>query len=130
MASRPEADRPGITRPEIAARYERSAVTVDRWCADPTWPAPIGKRGRYLEYDPEQVALAVAQREPEPAPAPLRGRLSRQEIAEHYNIEPPTVRSYAHRGHFGEPDEDGRYSAADVAAYMSKRRVGRPPGSR
>ncbi|MFD0468596.1 hypothetical protein ACFQ0B_10000 [Nonomuraea thailandensis] len=62
----------GIIAPEIAARYERALTTVTgTWRKHPAWPTPIGRRGRWAEYDAKQVDAVVRAHflREQPAPA-------------------------------------------------------------
>lgn len=46
-----------LIAPEIADRYSRALNTVQKqWTQRPDWPDPVGKRGRWKEYDARQVA--------------------------------------------------------------------------
>lgn len=122
--------RTGLTRPEMAARYKVSERTVRRWCAEPDWPAPIGKRGKFEEYDREQADAAAARRQQRAEPVDAGPRLlTTTEIAQLYHLDPGTVRGYASstaRNILGDPDavRDGvkLYRADRVAVIMAGRR--------
>ncbi|MGH8792631.1 MAG: helix-turn-helix transcriptional regulator [Stackebrandtia sp.] len=102
--------RPGLTYREIADTYGRSVKTIyERWTKNPLWPEPIGKRGRFLEFDADAVA-AVAEVET-PQPQQMDGDpddlLTVREIAE--ISDPPvteaTLRSYISKGLWPDPDK-------------------------
>lgn len=93
----------GIIAAEIAAKYGCSLVTVRRWMTTDEWPAPIGKRGRWLEFDAAEVEGYVAREAGDGDPNEL---LTPAQIAQHTKLAPGTVRSDISRGRFGEPDED------------------------
>lgn len=122
--------RPGMTRPELAERYGVTERVVGHWTHEEGWPAPIGKRGRWQEYDSEQTDAAVAARAGREQPeevAELGDRLlTMPEIAELYSVAASTIRDYASKGQFGEPDDvsgDVKQFRADrVAEAMSKKR--------
>jgi hypothetical protein len=49
-----------LIAPEIAQTYGVGPHTVRAtWTQHPDWPAPVGKRGRYKEYDADDVAAFV-----------------------------------------------------------------------
>jgi hypothetical protein len=125
-----DAPRPGITPAEIAAKYQRSEHTVaDYWAVHPEWPAPVGKRGRAAEYDPDAVE-AVVRRLFLHDPADIApGKLyTVAEAAEVLGIKPGTVRSAKSRGRWPAADEvrdgvelwSGR-TLAGVAATRARR---------
>jgi transposase len=92
--------RPGLTYDEIAQRYGRSLSTIKQtWAKHPNWPAPIGKRGRALEFDADQVhALAVAEFLPPPPPEGDPDELlTLAEIADRIGQPLATLEGYAHR---------------------------------
>lgn len=105
--------RHGITLAEIAEKYGRSYSGVKQnWSKDPRWPAPIGKRGRSIEYDPDAVDKVVKEHFLPPVEIVSDGEpddlLTLQEIAALRN--PPlavvTLRAYRARGQWPEPDEE------------------------
>ncbi|WP_280246720.1 hypothetical protein [Nocardia abscessus] len=122
----------GIIAPEIAARYGRELSTIQRqWMVRPEWPASIGKRGRWNEYDAaevEQVVRAHFVRAATPAseggPDDL---LTVAQIAEYTGLAEATVRADISRGRINrqaDDDSEGvkRWRRSTIDAAMRGRR--------
>jgi len=117
------AERPGLTRRELASRYVVSLRTINRWAEEDQWAPLPDKRGAEREYDPAATDAAVKARTGRETPAPIgHSRLTRADIARTYGVSYGTAKDYARRGHFGAEDADGCFSAGDVAGYMNRRR--------
>lgn len=115
--------------PEIARRYGRPLATVrTAWAADPAWPAPCGKRGRYNEYDAAAVDAAVQSITGRPQ---LDGDgaelLTFDQIAEATGLAAATIRSDLSRGRWPAPDDTGdgvkRWRRSTVRSVMETRRA-------
>lgn len=124
-------DRPGITIPEIAAKYDRDRATVSRkWARHTLWPEPVGRRGRFLEYDAAAVDQVVRSHlvrdeiDVEP-----RRLYTTKEAAEALRVSYATVRSYISRDLFPTPDDvrDGvkLWRGSTLDQYNSGRRAHR-----
>lgn len=98
---------PRLITPEIATRYDRSLHTVTKtWARHPDWPAPVGKRGRYKEYDADAVDAFVRQHVTRQTPDLEPGRLyTVQELAAATGIAEPTIRADLSRGRWPAPDD-------------------------
>jgi uncharacterized protein YjcR len=120
----------GTTLPEIAERYKRSRETVRAWTRRPGWPAPLGRRGRFYEYDAAAVDAVVRAEILGEAPATTDpGRLlTDAEVAERAGVELRTLTGYIARGQWIEPDDvtDGvrrwRQDSVDRKLATRKRR--------
>lgn len=105
MISRPER----VTIAEIAERYDRSVVTIrQHWTKWAEWPDPVGKRGRWHEYDGAVVDAVVRARlervQPEKTGDP-DDLLDARAIAEYAGLAWGTIRADISRGRIGEPDD-------------------------
>jgi uncharacterized protein YjcR len=99
--------RPGLTAAEIAEQYDRSLSTVRNvWARHEAWPAPCGKRGRALEYDPAAVAQFVREHIDRPVELDPDRLYTVQEIAAATDLRPGTIRADRSRGRWVEPDEE------------------------
>ncbi|GAA2041440.1 hypothetical protein GCM10009839_49870 [Catenulispora yoronensis] len=123
-------ERPGIIKPEIAELYGVPPGTVNDWVRAADWPEPIGKRGRFVEYDRADVVAAVVGRRFHKVPDTVKALgsqpLTQQEIAELFGLDYGTVRVDASRGRLGEPVvKNGvrMFPADQVAAIIAKRRA-------
>lgn len=103
----------GLIVPEIARKYGKTDLAVrHRWIQNPEWPAPIGRRGRYKEYDEQAVEAAVkklyTRAEPEATGSP-DDLLTIGEIATYTKLSNATIYSDIKRGRWRDPDktEDG-----------------------
>jgi hypothetical protein len=128
-------DRPRLITPEIAETYGVSTHTVTKeWARRPDWPAPVGKRGRFKEYDAQAVAAFV------------RGSVERQAVelepdrlytaqdleAAGIGIKASTIRADLSRSRSGgprrwpEPDDTehgtNRWTGRTVTAALAARR--------
>ena len=127
-------DRPGIIVPEIAATYGRSVNTVRDWIKDEAWPSPLGKRGRFWEYDRAAVDELVRARfvRPRTTGGDPDTLLTMAEAADRAGVEPGTLRSDLSRGRWPAPDEirDGvkMWRAATVDAVLAGRQAYRKAG--
>ncbi|MGP3914327.1 helix-turn-helix transcriptional regulator [Nonomuraea sp. 10N515B] len=120
----------GLIPPEIAERYGRSLETVrDTWRKHPDWPAPIGRRGRWAEYDAAAVDQLVRRLWVRPE-LPSEGNpddlLTINEIVEYTGLARGTIDADISRGRWREPDEVEygvkRWRRSTVDDVMSKRR--------
>lgn len=97
-----------LITPEIAERYDRSKDTVRKqWMRHPDWPAPVGKRGRYKEYDEAAVADWVgehAQRQ-EVKLEPRRLYTAQQLEQAGVGVKAGTIRADVSRGRWPAPDD-------------------------
>jgi hypothetical protein len=102
----PEAKLQRLITPEIAELYGRSTHTVTKaWAAHPEWPAPVGKRGRYNEYDAEQVAAFVRAHAARHADDLEPDRLyTAQQIGDAAGISAGTIRADVSKGRWPAPD--------------------------
>lgn len=118
-----------MTTPEIAEHYGRAVTTVQTgWTQHPDWPAPIGKRGRWNEYDQEAVATWVRTHATRTAPTSAgdpAALLTAAEIADEHQLARATVRADISRGRMPDPDEvrDGvrLWRRDTIAAHMARR---------
>src|ERR1039457_2065952 len=118
-----------LIAPEVAARYGRPLTTIQtEWMPDPAWPAAIGKRGRWNEYDAAEVAAAVQAitgrpQLPEGDPDEL---LDIGQAAAHAGISPSTIRADLSRGRWPAPDDGKhgvkRWKRSTVTTVMEGRR--------
>ncbi|RJO74155.1 hypothetical protein D5S18_18555 [Nocardia panacis] len=126
-----------LTAPEIAAKYGRAKSTVQRqWKVAPDWPAPIGKRGKWLEYDEaavEEVVKSWGGRAVHDSPADGQidsdpsDLLTTKEIAEYTGLAYGTIRADASTGKLGNPDDIDsggvkRWRRDTIDGVMGKRR--------
>jgi hypothetical protein len=122
--------RPGIIAPEIAERYGAPLATVQRaWKVHPEWPAPIGKRGRWAEYDADAVDEAVRRlfrRAPLAGQGHPEDELTVADIAAYTGLSESTVRSDISRGRLPRRDveRDGvkLWKRKTIDAAMTGRR--------
>lgn len=115
----PASDAPqrrGIIAPEIAEKYGRSLLTVQKnWMTSDEWPPMIGKRGRWNEYDRAEADrvvrehFLVAREAPEQVGSP-DDRLTGHEMAEYLGIKYKTLTGYVSRGQFPRADMDGLWA--------------------
>ncbi|GLY81812.1 sigma factor-like helix-turn-helix DNA-binding protein [Actinoallomurus iriomotensis] len=102
--------RPGIIAPEIAERFGAPLSTVQRqWKVHPQWPAPIGKRGRWAEYDAAAVEEAVRRlfrRAPLAEQGDPEDELTVADIAAYTGLSESTVRSDISRGRLPRHDDE------------------------
>lgn len=120
--------RPGMTAAELGARYGRSAATIRTWLAEPEAPAPVGKRGKAHEYDPDQAEAHFRRTHLPPLPDPDDdpGRLlTLAEAADRAGIEYSTASSYVARGQWPDPDEVRDGVKLWKAATIDQRRANR-----
>jgi len=116
--------------PEIAAAYGRAEETIAWWRARYPWPERTGKRGRWDEYDPAEVAAAVrkilALAEEDADPDEL---LDMKAAAAEAGISYATVRADVSKGRWPQPDDEGhgvrRWKRSAVRAEMASRRPNR-----
>ncbi|MBF6515282.1 HTH domain-containing protein [Nocardia cyriacigeorgica] len=132
MVSRTPDRRNTVTAPEIAERYGRAVTTVQKiWMPRPEWPEPVGRRGRWNEYDADQVDAAVRAHFLREQPADEGGPddlLTAAQIAEYLGVSPSTVRADISRGRLdlGEPDDTAgakRWRRRKVDAAVEGRRA-------
>lgn len=120
----------GLIAPEIAERYGRATSTVQRiWTQHPEWPRPIGKRGRWNEYDPDAVDRVVRRTflrdRPRPSGTP-DDLLDINAIAEYTGLSASTIRADISRGRWRAPDDTAngvkRWRRSTVDEIMAERR--------
>ncbi|MGW4728874.1 hypothetical protein ACWEQC_06785 [Streptomyces shenzhenensis] len=122
-------DRPGWIAPEIAEHYGVGIHTVTKtWVQHPDWPASVGKRGRYKEYDAAAVHRFV-RRHVERQPVvlePERLYTAQQLEDAGIGIKAGTIRADLTRGRWPEPDDTehgvNRWKGKTVTAVMTSRR--------
>lgn len=119
----PMTDRPGLTFDEIAERYGRTHATIVKtWRKNPLWPKrPVGKRGKYLEWDPEAIArVAEYEMPPKVKPGDDDAYVTDREVCEMFDppIRPGTLRSYKSRGQWIKPDAE---KSAELGADVYRR---------
>lgn len=97
--------RAGITVAEIAEKYRRSrALVSNTWTARPEWRERVrvvGRRGRALEYDREDVDALVREwvwLPPKEPALPAVRCLNMREIAEYTGLDYGVIRTEASRG--------------------------------
>ena len=122
-----------LIAPEIADLYGRSLKTIERWRSHPDWPKPVGKRGRWAEYDAAAVdaavrALFLPQFLPHPPaedgdPDEL---LTIDQAAQILGVKRKTLDADRSRGRFPQPDDTAhgvpRWRRATVEAVKRSRR--------
>ncbi|GAA3048268.1 helix-turn-helix transcriptional regulator [Streptomyces glomeratus] len=119
----------GETYREIAARHGRTYTTVrNQWTRHPGWPKPIGKRGKFLLFDPIAVDQVVAEHLERPTAALEPRRLyTAREIEALTGITAATIRSDRSRGRWPEPDDTSgrahRWYGATVTQTLAGRRA-------
>ncbi|MEU5426851.1 hypothetical protein AB0H73_14775 [Streptomyces olivoreticuli] len=102
---------------------------MKRWTTQPGWPAPINKRGRWLEYDPDEVDKWVRENVDRPTVElePERLYTAQQLEAAGAGITAETIRADFSRGRWPKPDstEDGvnRWYGSTAQATLSNRRA-------
>jgi hypothetical protein len=123
-------ERPGVIAPEIAREHGRSLHTVTKsWMRHPEWPPPVGKRGRYNEYDREAVAAWIAAHAARPSVELEPDRLYTAQQLEDaaIGIAASTIRADRSLGRWPAPDDESdgvaRWKGSTAAATMQSRRV-------
>ncbi|WP_018385275.1 hypothetical protein [Wenjunlia vitaminophila] len=118
---------------EIAARHGRSYDTVrNKWSRHPDFPAPVGKRGRSLEYDTQAVDRWVQAEKGRPAPDLEPARLYTAQDLEvaGVGITAGTIRADLARGRWPKPDHTtggNRWRGATVIKHLAGRRAKTTP---
>src|ERR1051325_712070 len=122
-------ERPGIIAPEIADTYGVSLHTVTKsWSQRSEWPAPVGKRGRYKEYNRQAVADFVRDHIDRQAVTLEPRRLyTAQELEDAgIGIKAGTIRADLARERWPEPDDTAhgvnRWHGQTVMTAMTTRR--------
>lgn len=122
-------DRPGMIAPEIADHYGVSIHTVTKtWPQHEAWPDPVGKRGRYKEYDRQAIADFVRDHIERQAVTlePQRLYTASQLEDAGIGITAGTVRADLTRGRWPEPDDTehgvNKWKGSTVMAVMAGRR--------
>lgn len=124
------------TYEQIAARHSRSLTHVRNvWARHPAWPAPVGKRGKQLLFDPAAVDQVVREHfERPPADLEPTRLYTAKEIEQLTGITAATIRADRHKGRWPAPDDiQGRahcWSGATVAQALAGRRAYRKTGER
>ncbi|MFF4989615.1 helix-turn-helix transcriptional regulator [Streptosporangium saharense] len=102
-------DQARIIAPEIAAKYGRAVTTVtNTWRRHPEWPEPVGRRGRWVEYNATEVDEVVRRlfvREELPAEGRPDDLLTIAEIVEYTGLKRSTIDADISRGRILPPDE-------------------------
>ncbi|MFE7485439.1 hypothetical protein [Streptomyces sp. NPDC057552] len=104
----PPAGRPGVTYKEIATCYglaPRYVAENARWGRHPEWPAPVAKRGRSQEFDPQAVHDFTQRHHARQVPAldPAR-TYTVTEAASATGLSADTIYSDISRGRWPDPD--------------------------
>lgn len=121
----------GEILPEIAERYGRPPKTVSWWRWRYDWPEPTGKRGRWDEYDPDEVDRAISVILSEPAEAADPDELlDAKAAAAEAGIAYGTVRADISRGDRWPAPDDYRFGVkrwkrSTVREHMASRRPNR-----
>ncbi|MBD3550875.1 helix-turn-helix transcriptional regulator [Streptomyces sp. SP18CM02] len=126
----PPEGRPGVTYAEIATHYglaPRYVAENARWGRHPHWPAPITKRGRSAEFNPQDVHTFVQEHHARQAPTLDPSRLyTVTEIATHTGLSPTTIYADISRNRWPAPDQelDGTrlWSGSTVTSVLAGRR--------
>jgi hypothetical protein len=116
--------------PEIAERYGRAVATVTgTWRKHPDWPAPIGKRGRWAEYDAEAVDQVVRRlfvRAAPPAEGDPDDLLTIADIVTYTGLKRGTIDADISRDRWAPPDSEEhgvrRWKRATVNQLLAGRR--------
>ncbi|NJP93926.1 hypothetical protein HCN51_31580 [Nonomuraea sp. FMUSA5-5] len=119
-----------IIAPEIAERYGRALTTVTgTWRNHPEWPKPVGRRGRWAEYDADQVDAVVRGHLLRTPPAPAANPdelLTIAQIVEVTGLKRGTIDGDISRGRWPEPDDQEygvkRWKRGTVDQVMAGRR--------
>ncbi|MEV5607000.1 hypothetical protein [Streptomyces sp. NPDC052225] len=118
----------GETLAEIADRYGRAYNTIrNQWARHDAWPAPIGKSGRSLTYDPAAVDQVVREHFVRPAAELQPRRLyTAREIEEATGVTAATIRADRSKGRWPAPDDTSgrahRWTGKTVMTAVSARR--------
>jgi hypothetical protein len=119
-----------VIAPEIAELYGRALDTVkETWRKHPDWPAPVGRRGRWAEYDAaavDELVRRVFLREPAPPVGDPDDLLTVADIAEYTGLARGTIAADISRARWRDPDEDEhgvkRWRRSTVDEIMRGRR--------
>ncbi|WP_435251694.1 helix-turn-helix transcriptional regulator [Streptomyces tendae] len=120
---------PGETYEQIAARHGRSLARVrNAWARHPAWPAPTGKCGKQLLFDPAAVDRAIREHIDRPPAALEDDRLyTAKEIEQLTGVTAATIRADRHKGRWPAPDDTSsrahRWTGATVAQALAGRRA-------
>ena len=114
---------PGETYEQIAARHGRSLARIrNAWARHPAWPAPTGKRGKQLLFDPTAVDRAIREHIERPPAALEPDRLyTAKEIEQLTGIAAATIRADRTKTR---PDGTPRWPAPDDASHRAHRWTG------
>ncbi|GEC02971.1 hypothetical protein SSP24_06260 [Streptomyces spinoverrucosus] len=122
-------DRPRLITPEIADTYGVSQHTVTKtWAQHPQWPDPVGKRGRYKEYDAQNIADFVRDHvERQAVQLEARRLYTAQDLeAAGIGIKAATIRADLTRGRWPKPDDTtsgvNRWTGLTVTKTLEGRR--------
>lgn len=126
MVAQPER----LTAPEIAERYGRALSTIQtNWTQRDEWPAPVGRRGKWKEYDAAEVAAVVKRlygREGNTGKGKPGDLLTVAEIADYTGLAASTVRADVSRGRIGAADDEStgvkKWRRDTIDAAMATRR--------
>ncbi|MGP4085476.1 helix-turn-helix transcriptional regulator [Streptomyces sp. KR55] len=119
----------GETYAEIAARHGRAEATVrNRWARHPEWPAPIGKRGKQLLFDPAAVDQVIHEHiERPPATLEPRRLYTAKEIEALTGVTAATIRAERSKGHWPPADDTSsrahRWYGATITTALAGRRA-------
>ncbi|MEI5520677.1 hypothetical protein WB388_08685 [Streptomyces brasiliscabiei] len=126
-APRPRRDPETVA--DIAERTGRPLSTVrNTWARHPDWPAHVGRRGRWVAYDPDDIDQWLAANVDRQAVTlePARLYTARELEASGIGITAATIRADLSRGRWPAPDntEGGtnRWTGATASAAIEGRR--------
>jgi hypothetical protein len=99
-----------VIAPEIAEKYGRALTTVTgTWRRHPDWPAPVGKRGRWAEYDAQEVDKVVREhfvRTPPAGDGKPGDLLTIADIVTYSGLKRGTIDADISRGRWAPPDSE------------------------
>lgn len=100
----------------------------NQWTRPPAWPKPIGKRGKFLVFDPAAVDKAIGEHIDRPALELEPRRLyTAREIEQLTGITAATIRADRSKGCWPGPDDDSgrahRWYGATVTNALNQWRA-------
>ena len=125
----------GETLEQIATRHGRAYNTLrTEWSRHPDWPAPIGKTGQTLLYDPTAVDRVIAKHFTRATPHFQPDRLyTAKEIEAATGIKAATIRADVTKNRWPTPDDPTsrakRWYGSTITHALSNRRTYRSSGT-